>query len=123
MALNNYLPEITLNPTEDCVIATNRKLKAIWSMEAQNDLRSMHNAQAQSELSSLLASEIISEIDAEILKDLRTNSEMRDSITKGMQWWFDLSQETRDEIIQNHSIFKEHEVAPKFKNYREIDDK
>jgi len=48
-----------------------RRLKACWSIEAQQDLRSMHNLEAEKELTDFLAEEINREIDMEVLKSLR----------------------------------------------------
>lgn len=62
-------PLIELDPL---VVSTqNRKLKAVWSMEAQQDLQAMHNIQAEGALSAMMAAEINAEIDREILNDLR----------------------------------------------------
>jgi Mn-dependent DtxR family transcriptional regulator len=47
-----------------------RKLKAVWSVEAQQDLRSFHNLDAEQTLADIMAKEIQAEIDNEIIKDL-----------------------------------------------------
>jgi hypothetical protein len=54
--------------------AQNRSLKANWSIEAEQDLRSFHNINAEAELAAVIAAEINAEIDQEILRDLRNNS-------------------------------------------------
>lgn len=54
--------------------AQNRSLKANWSYEASQDLKSFHNIDAERELAAVMAAEINAEIDAEILNDLRNNS-------------------------------------------------
>lgn len=53
--------------------AQTRKLKATWSMEAQQDLTAFHSNPA-AELTALLAEEIMAEIDREILEDLKNSS-------------------------------------------------
>jgi hypothetical protein len=63
--------EIVLNIETDIIQATNRKLKAVWSRETQEDLRSQFNLDAEAELTRVLANEINAEIDKEILEDLR----------------------------------------------------
>lgn len=63
------LPEIQLDPSTISTQA--RKLRAVWTKEASDDLRSMHNLDAEYELSKILADEINAEIDQEILNDLR----------------------------------------------------
>jgi hypothetical protein len=56
------------------IAAKTRKLKAVWSYEAQQDLRSQHNLDAEAELTAVLAQEINLEIDREVLTDLRNNA-------------------------------------------------
>lgn len=58
-------PEIELHIESVEITAHARKLRAVWSYEAEQDLRSIHNLEA-------LALEISREIDEEILEDLRS---------------------------------------------------
>ena len=74
MECNQDLPEINLVIESESIAAKTRKLKAVWSYEAQQDLRSQHNLDAEAELTAILAQEINLEIDREILNDLRTNA-------------------------------------------------
>jgi hypothetical protein len=74
MECNPDLPEINLVVESEEVAAKTRKLKAVWSYEAQQDLRSQHNLDAEAELTSVLAQEINLEIDREVLTDLRNNA-------------------------------------------------
>lgn len=70
------IPEIPLQ-IETCVVsATNRKLKAIWSMETEQDLRSSVSIDQEQMLTDILAKEIQEEIDREILEDLRRKCEI-----------------------------------------------
>lgn len=71
---NADLPEINLVIENEEIVAKSRKLKATWSHEVQQDLRSQHNLDAEAELTALLAQEINLEIDREILTDLRNNA-------------------------------------------------
>lgn len=71
---NPDMPEINMAVESDSVTAKTRKLKAVWTYEAQQDLRSQHNLDAEAELTQVLAQEINLEIDREILNDLRTNA-------------------------------------------------
>ena len=48
------------------ITAGTRKLKARWTLEAQQDLANMHNVDVEEELTDLLAYEIAAEIDLEI---------------------------------------------------------
>jgi len=68
------LPEINLVVESEEIAAKTRKLKAVWSYEAQQDLRSQHNLDAEAELTAVLAQEINLEIDREVLTDIRNNA-------------------------------------------------
>ena len=71
---NADMPEINLAIESEEIAAKTRKLKAVWSYEAQQDLRSQHNLDAEAELTSVLAQEINLEIDREVIGDLRNNA-------------------------------------------------
>lgn len=71
---NQDLPEINLVVESEDIVAITRKLKAVWTFEAQQDLRSQHNLDAEEELTAVLAQEINLEIDREVLTDLRLNA-------------------------------------------------
>jgi hypothetical protein len=74
MENNGDMPEINLTIESQEIAAKTRKLKAVWSYEAQQDLRSQHNLDAEAELTAVLAQEINLEIDREVLGDLRNNA-------------------------------------------------
>lgn len=74
MECQQDLPEINLVIESEEIAAKTRKLKAVWSYEAQQDLRSQHNLDAEAELTAVLAQEINLEIDREVLTDLRKNA-------------------------------------------------
>lgn len=67
---NPFQPEVTLSIDSDSVAAITRKLKTSWSLEAAQDLKSVHNIDAESTLSDLMADEMVAEIDREIINDL-----------------------------------------------------
>lgn len=71
---NPDLPEINLVVESEDIVAVTRKLKAVWTFEAMQDLRSQHNMDAEAELTAILAQEINLEIDREVLADLRNNA-------------------------------------------------
>ena len=52
------------------IVAKTRKLKARWSLEAQQDLANMHSVDIEEELTDLLAYEISAEIDAEVKNNI-----------------------------------------------------
>lgn len=74
MECNQDLPEINLVVESEEIAAKTRKLKAVWSYEAQQDLRSQHNLDLDSEVTAVLAQEINLEIDREVLTDLLLNA-------------------------------------------------
>jgi len=74
MECNVDLPEVNLVIESEAITCKTRKLKAVWSFEAQQDLRSQHNLDAEAELTQILAKEINLEIDREIITDLRKNA-------------------------------------------------
>jgi len=74
---NPFQPEITLSIDSDTVSAITRKLKTSWSLEAAQDLKSVHNIDAEGTLTDLMADEMVAEIDREIINDLIIASSIR----------------------------------------------
>ena len=74
---NPFQPEVTLSIDSDSVAAIIRKLKTSWSLEAAQDLKSVHNIDAESTLTDLMADEMVAEIDREIINDLIIASSIR----------------------------------------------
>ena len=70
-------PILELDPLK--VYSPNRKLKAVWSMEAQQDLKAMHNIDAEGALASIMAKEIQDEIDQEIIRDLAATAAINEA--------------------------------------------
>lgn len=67
---NPFQPEVTMSIDSDSMSALTRKLKTSWSLEAAQDLKSVHNIDAESTLTDLMADEMVAEIDREIINDL-----------------------------------------------------
>ena len=76
---NPFQPELTLSIDSDSVAAVTRKLKTSWSLEAAQDLKSVHNIDAESTLTDLMADEMVAEIDREIINDLIIAASIRAS--------------------------------------------
>ncbi len=74
---NPFQPEVTLSIDSDSVSAVTRKLKTSWSLEAAQDLKAVHNIDAESTLTDLMADEMVAEIDREIINDLIIASAIR----------------------------------------------
>lgn len=71
---NDDIPEVNLTVEAEEIGVKKRMMRATWSYEADQDLRSMHDIEAEAELTAVLAQEINMEIDREILRDLRVNA-------------------------------------------------
>jgi len=69
-AASANVPEVNVEISLEPVQAWSRKLKALWSSEAADDMRAMLGLDIESELVGGLASEIGLEIDREIIQDL-----------------------------------------------------
>ena len=65
------IPELNLHIDQQPVVARTRKMRALWTLEAAQDLRAYHNLDLEGELTSLLSKELALEIDREIIEDLR----------------------------------------------------
>lgn len=57
------------------VVAKSRILRAEYTMELAQDLKSVHGLDAEAELSNILATEILAEINREIVRDIYTTAE------------------------------------------------
>lgn len=68
--LNTNIPQVNLNVSKVPVEALPRRLKALWSSEAAEDLRAFQGLDAETEIVSAVAQEIALEIDREIIQDL-----------------------------------------------------
>ena len=65
------IPELMFNIEQQPVAARTRKMRALWTLEASQDLRAYHNLDLEQELTDLLGKELRLEIDREIIEDVR----------------------------------------------------
>jgi hypothetical protein len=72
--LNTKIPSMKLDVRKAPVEAQPRRLKALWSSEAAEDLRAFHGIDAETEIVSAVAQEMALEIDREIIDDLFASS-------------------------------------------------
>jgi hypothetical protein len=70
MEANTNIPQVNIDITLNEVRAKTRKLKALWSSEAADDLKAFHGIDAEAEIVSGVAAEIALELDREIIMDL-----------------------------------------------------
>jgi Major capsid protein Gp23 len=68
---NSEVPDVNIDIALVAVTAKSRKLKALWSSEAADDLKALHGVDAEQELVAGLGSELALEIDREIIEDIR----------------------------------------------------
>ena len=74
MENNPTVPQVNIDISMAEVRAESRKLKALWSSEAADDLRAFHGIDAEAELVSGIASEIALELDRSIVMDILDNA-------------------------------------------------
>lgn len=62
--------EMAFTVERTSVVAKSRALKAVYSLELAQDLKAVHGLDAESELSNILSSEILAEINREIIRSI-----------------------------------------------------
>lgn len=65
------IPEVSFHIQQQAVVAKSRKMRALWTLEASQDLKAYHNLDLESELTTLLSKEVALEIDRELIEDIR----------------------------------------------------
>ena len=68
---NDEIAEMNLHIEQQPVVSRTRKMRALWTLEAAQDLRAYHGLNMESELTDLLSKELSLEIDRELIEDLR----------------------------------------------------
>ena len=74
LELESEMGEVSFELDSVTVSVTERKLRATWTPELAQDVQAFHNIDAEAELTALLSEQVASEIDREILRDLRTGA-------------------------------------------------
>lgn len=67
--------EMAFSIEKTSVVAQTRTLKAEYTMELAQDLKSVHGLDAEAELSNILATEILAEINREVIRDIYITAE------------------------------------------------
>lgn len=67
--------EMAFSIEKTSVVAKTRALKAEYSLELAQDLKSVHGLDAETELSNILATEILAEINREVIRDIYITAE------------------------------------------------
>jgi hypothetical protein len=65
------IPEVQFHIENQPVVAQTRKMRALWTIEASQDLKAYHNLDLERELTDLLSKELSLEIDRELIEDIR----------------------------------------------------
>ena len=68
-------PEMAFNIDKVTVTAKSRALKAEYTMELAQDLKAVHGLDAETELSNILSSEVLAEINREVMRTIYTNAQ------------------------------------------------
>lgn len=87
---NTAWPEMSFSIEKQTVTAKSRALKAQYTMEMAQDLKAIHGLDAESELSNLLTTEILAEINREVVRTINVTAKRgatSDTATAGI---FDL---------------------------------
>jgi len=79
--MNTKQPSMSLDVKKKLIEAIPRRIKALWSSEAAEDLRALHGVEAETEMVSAVAQEIGLEIDRGIIDDL-----FRSSVGTSSSW-------------------------------------
>lgn len=65
------IPEMNFHIEQQPVVARTRKMRALWTIEANQDLKAYHNLDLERELTDLMGKELELEIDRELIEDIR----------------------------------------------------
>jgi hypothetical protein len=65
------IPEMSFHIENQTVTARTRKMRALWTIEAAQDLKAYHSLDLERELTDLLSKELQLEIDRELIEDIR----------------------------------------------------
>ena len=68
---DGQIAEMNIHIEQQPVVSRTRKMRALWTLEAAQDLRAYHNLDLEGELTELLSKELTLEIDRELIEDLR----------------------------------------------------
>lgn len=76
LGAGSTFPEMAFSIEKTSVVAKTRALKAEYSIELAQDLKAVHGLDAEGELSKILSTEIISEINREVVRTVYTSAKI-----------------------------------------------
>jgi len=85
---NNEIPEVNMHIQKQTVQARERKMRALWTLEAAQDLKAYHNLDMEAELTDLLSKEMNLEIDRELIEDIRMIAYGPGALGGGYAGWY-----------------------------------
>jgi len=85
---NNEIPEVNMHIQKQTVQARERKMRALWTLEAAQDLKAYHNLDMEAELTDLLSKEMNLEIDRELIEDVRMLAYGPAAVTGEFGGWY-----------------------------------
>jgi hypothetical protein len=82
------IPELNISIEQQPVVARTKKMRALWTIEASQDLKAYHNLDLERELTELMSKELELEIDRELLEDLRGIAYNVSGSADGIGGWY-----------------------------------
>ena len=82
------IPEVNMHIQKQTVQARERKMRALWTLEAAQDLKAYHNLDMEAELTDLLSKEMNLEIDRELIEDIRMIAYGPAALGGGFGGWY-----------------------------------
>ncbi|MEE3255351.1 MAG: ATP-binding protein, partial [Chloroflexota bacterium] len=89
-AANNAFSEMAFTIEKSSVTAVSRALKAEYSTELAQDLKAVHGLDAETELANILSTEILQEINREVIRTIYYSAKRGASVDTETQYTFDL---------------------------------
>ena len=87
---SNAFQEMAFSIEKVTVTAKSRALKAEYSLELAQDLKAIHGLNAESELANILSTEILAEINREVIRTIYKSAEQGATINTATAGTFDL---------------------------------
>ena len=87
---SNHFQEMAFSIEKVTVTAKSRALKAEYSLELAQDLKAIHGLNAESELANILSTEILAEINREVIRTIYKSAEQGATINTSTAGTFDL---------------------------------
>jgi hypothetical protein len=89
-AAGNEFAEMALSIEKVSVIAKSKALKAEYTHELAQDLKSVHGLDAETELANILSAEILAEINREVIRSIYTTATIGAQLNTATAGYFDL---------------------------------